>query len=222
MTKCGFRINIKEKHRITNDELRIKQMNAQEIRTKFLKFMESKGHTLVPSASLIPENDPTTLFISAGMHPLVPYLLGQKHPGGSRVANVQKCLRTGDIEEVGDNRHLTFFEMMGNWSFGDYFKEEAIAWSWEFLTGEEWLGLSPERLYVTVFRGDENAPLDEVPIQAWKEQFKKAGINAKVAETDEIWSDPDTRIFPLGREDNWWEGGGQTAPGGPDSEMFFD
>lgn len=198
-------------------------MKAQEIRTKFLKFMQEKGHTIIPSASLIPENDPTTLFISAGMHPLVPYFLGEKHPGGQRVANVQKCLRTGDIDEVGDNRHLTFFEMMGNWSFGDYFKREAIEWSWEFLTGEQWLGLSPERIYVTVFRGDEKVSLDEESIKIWQEQFARAGIKAQVADVKtELWENPDVRIFPLGRDDNWWEGGGQNAPGGPDTEMFFD
>lgn len=198
-------------------------MKAQEIRTKFLKFMESKGHTIVPSASLVPENDPTTLFISAGMHPLVPYFFGQKHPGGKKIANVQKCIRTSDIEEVGDNRHLTFFEMMGNWSFGDYFKKESIAWSWEFLTDEKWLGLSPERLFVTVFAGDKDVPKDEDSIVIWQEQFRKAGIEAKVADgKDAVWADPDVRIFPLNREENWWEGGGQTAPGGPDSEIFFD
>ncbi len=207
-------------------------MTANELRAKFLKFMESKGHTIIPSASLVPQNDPTVLFTTAGMHPLVPYLLGEKHPGGARVANAQKCVRTGDIDEVGDNRHLTFFEMLGNWSFGDsqktdgigagYFKREAIEWSFEFLTGEKWLGISPERIFVTVFKGDETAPKDEESIGIWQAQFKKAGLNAKVADDDGIWSDPDVKIFPLGRDDNWWEGGGQTAPGGPDTEMFFD
>lgn len=197
-------------------------MTANELRTKFLKFMESKGHTIIPSASLVPQNDPTVLFTTAGMHPLVPYLLGEKHPGGARVANAQKCVRTGDIDEVGDNRHLTFFEMLGNWSFGDYFKREAIEWSFEFLIGERWLGISPERIFVTVFKGDESVPRDEESIALWQEQFAKAGINAKVAGDDGTWSDPDVKIFPLGRDDNWWEGGGQTAPGGPDTEMFFD
>ncbi|PJE59990.1 MAG: alanine--tRNA ligase [Candidatus Portnoybacteria bacterium CG10_big_fil_rev_8_21_14_0_10_44_7] len=207
-------------------------MTAQEIRTKFLKFMAAKGHTIIPSASLLPQNDPTTLFISAGMHPLVPHFLGEKHSGGQRVANIQKCIRTNDIDQVGDNRHLTFFEMMGNWSFGDsekpdgigagYFKQQAIEWSWEFLTGSQWLGLSPERIYVTVFAGKGEIPLDRESIKIWQAQFKKAGIAAKVAGKDQSWSDPDVRIFPLGRADNWWEGGGQIAPGGPDSEMFFD
>ena len=127
-------------------------MTAQELREKFLNFFKSKGHTIIPSASLVPENDPSILFTTAGMHPLVPYLLGEKHPGGNRVANVQKCVRTVDIDDVGDNRHLTFFEMFGNWSFGDYFKREAIEWSFEFLTDPKWLGLDPQRLYVTVLR----------------------------------------------------------------------
>ena len=136
-------------------------MQANEIRQKFLDFFQKRGHSIIPSASLIPENDPSVLFTTAGMHPLVPYLLGEKHPGGVRLANIQKCVRTGDINEVGDNTHLTFFEMLGNWSLGDYWKKEAIEWSYEFLTStKEGLALNPERLFVTCFEGDENAPRD--------------------------------------------------------------
>lgn len=181
-------------------------MTSKEIREKFLKFMELKGHAIIPSASLIPlETDPTALFTTAGMHPLVPYLLGEKHPGGNMVANSQKCVRTIDIDEVGDESHLTFFEMLGNWSFGNYFKKEAIEWSFEFLTNKEWLGINPERLSVTVFAGDENAPRDE--------------------ESAEIWQSldiPKERIFCKGREDNWWGPAGASGPCGPDTEMFIN
>lgn len=200
-------------------------MTARELREKFLKFMAAKGHTIIPSASLIPENDSTVLFTTAGMHPLVPYLLGENHPGGRRVANVQKCIRTSDIEEVGDNRHLTFFEMMGNWSFGDYFKKEAIEWSWEFLTDKQWLGLEPERLYVTVFMGDENLSpdSDNDSIEAWKKQFVKAGIIAEVcAYKKPINGNENFKIFPLSAKDNWWGPAGQTGPCGPCTEMFYD
>ena len=155
-------------------------MHSSEIRKKFLEFFKNKGHAIIPSSSLLPsETDPTALFTTAGMHPLVPYLLGVQHPGGKRVANVQKCVRTSDIEEVGNARHLTFFEMLGNWSFGDpaspdgigvagYFKKEAIEWSWEFLTDKKWLGLDKNRLAVSVFAGDENAPFDEEAFELWK------------------------------------------------------
>ena len=180
-------------------------MTSKEIREKFLEFMEGKGHTIIPSASLIPdETDPTVLFTTAGMHPLVPYLMGEKHPGGNRVANVQKCVRTGDIDEVGDISHLTFFEMMGNWSFGDYFKKEAIEWSWEFLTDKKWLGLDKNLLAVSVFSGDENAPFDEEAFDIWK----KLGV-------------PEKRIAKLPKENNWWGPAGKTGPCGPDSEMFY-
>src|SRR3989344_9673655 len=152
-------------------------MTSVEIREKYLKFFEKRGHTILPSAPLVPENDPTTLFNTAGMQPLVPYLLGEPHPGGKRLANIQKCVRPGDIDEVGDNTHLTFFEMMGNWSLGDYFKKEAILWSYELLTSkEEGFGLDPQRLYVTCFEGDHNAPRDEESAAIWKSIFEKHGV----------------------------------------------
>ncbi|MEK7131747.1 MAG: alanine--tRNA ligase [Patescibacteria group bacterium] len=179
-------------------------LTSQELRQKYLDFFKSKGHTIIPSASLIPENDPTVLFTTAGMHPLVPYLLGEKHPGGKRVTSAQKCVRTGDIDEVGDNRHLTFFEMMGNWSFGDYFKKEAITWSWEFLTGVEWLNLDPKKLAVSVFAGDADAPKDEESAKIWQ----SLGV-------------PENRIGYLPKKNNWWGPAGQTGPCGPDTEMFF-
>lgn len=180
-------------------------MRSEEIRSRFLKFFEKRGHAVIPSAPLVPENDPSVLFTTAGMQPLVPYLLGQEHPKGKRLVNVQKCVRTGDLDDVGDNRHFTFFEMLGNWSLGDYFKEEAIKWSYEFLTSkEEGLGLDPSRLYVTVFEGDENAPFDE--------ESKKIWISLGV---------PEHRIYALGADDNWWSAG-DNGPCGPDSEMFYD
>ena len=195
-------------------------MTARELRKKYLDFFKEKGHAIIPSAPLVPENDPTVLFTTAGMHPLVPYLMGEKHPLGTRLANVQKCVRTPDIDDVGDNRHLTFFEMLGNWSLGDYFKREAIEWSFEFITSEKWLGLDPRRLYVTVFEGDDDAPLDQESINIWQEQFRKAGIEAEVAENKIV--DYEKRIIPLGKDDNWWGPAGETGPCGPDSEMFYD
>lgn len=197
-------------------------MTAQELRIKYLKFFESKGHSIIPSASLVPnETDSSVLFTTAGMHPLVPYLLGEDHPEGKRVVNVQKCIRTGDIEDVGDNRHLTFFEMMGNWSFGDYFKKEAIEWSFEFLTDKKiGLGLDPERLYVTVFKGEDGIPRDEEAILIWKEVFAKNGMEVEVAGEDEIING-NIRIIPLGKDDNFWIAG-QTGPCGGDTEMFYD
>ena len=180
-------------------------MTSNEIRNRFLKFFESKGHTILPSASLVPQGDSSVLFTTAGMQPLVPYLLGEKHPGGTRLASVQKCLRTGDIDDIGDNRHLTFFEMLGNWSLGDYFKDESIAWSYEFLTDKNvGLGLDPTRLYITCFEGDANAPRDLESAELWK----KSGI-------------PESRIYFLGKEDNWW-GPGDNGPCGPDTEIFYD
>lgn len=195
-------------------------MTARELRQKYLDFFEEKGHAIIPSAPLVPENDPTVLFTTAGMHPLVPFLMGEKHPLGTRLANVQKCVRTPDIDDVGDNRHLTFFEMMGNWSLGDYFKREAIEWSFEFITSEKWLGLDPRRLFVTVFEGDDDAPLDQESIDIWKEQFARVGIDAQVA--DDKMVDYEKRIIPLGKDDNWWGPAGETGPCGPDSEMFYD
>lgn len=178
-------------------------MTAQQLRNKWLDFFKSKNHTIIPSASLVPENDPSVLFTMAGMFPLVPYLMGQDHPGGTRVANVQKCIRTIDIDEVGDDTHLTFFEMMGNWSFGDYFKKEAIEWSYEFLTGKDYLGIPLERLAFSVFAGDDTAPRDEESASAWLE----LGIKPE-------------RLAYLGAEDNWWIAG-STGPCGPDTEMFY-
>jgi alanyl-tRNA synthetase len=195
-------------------------MTAKELRQKYLDFFKGKEHAIIPSAPLVPENDPTVLFTTAGMHPLVPYLMGEKHPEGKRLANVQKCVRTGDIDDVGDNRHLTFFEMLGNWSLGDYFKKEAIEWSWEFLTDKKWLGLDASRIYVTVFEGDENAGRDEESIKIWQEQYAKVGIKAEVA-GDKIVS-REKRIVPLPKDDNWWGPAGQTGPCGPCTEMFYD
>ena len=177
-------------------------MKAIEIRNKYLNFFKNHGHKVIPSAPLIPENDPSVLFTTAGMQPLVPYLLGEKHPEGTRLTDYQKCLRTNDIDEVGDNRHLTYFEMLGNWSLGDYFKEESIAMSYEFLTKE--LGIPAEKLSVTCFAGDEDAPRDTLTAECWK----KAGI-------------PDERIYFYGKDDNWWIAG-EEGPCGPDTEMFYD
>ncbi len=179
-------------------------MTAQELRKKYLEFFKSKGHTVIPSASLVPENDPTVLFTTAGMHPLVPYLLGQEHPAGKRLVSVQKSMRTDDIDEVGDNVHNTFFEMLGNWSLGDYWKKEAITWSYEFLTDKKWLGIDPKNLAVTVFAGDEDAPRDDESVQIWK----FLGV-------------PDERIAHLAKKDNWWGPAGITGPCGPDTEMFY-
>jgi alanyl-tRNA synthetase len=196
-------------------------MKSSDIRSRYIEFFRKRGHAVIPSASLIPENDPSSLFTTAGMQPLVPYLLGAKHPAGTRLVDVQKCVRTGDIDEVGDNRHLTFFEMMGNWSLGDYFKKEAIEWSLEFLTSkEEGLGLLSNRLYVTVFKGEDGIPRDNESIEIWKENFKKHDIDAEVAGEDEIIKD-NVRIIPLGKEDNFWIAG-QVGPCGGDTEMFYD
>lgn len=177
-------------------------MKAIEIRNKYLEFFESHGHKVIPSAPLIPENDPSVLFTTAGMQPLVPYLLGEKHPEGNRLTDYQKCVRTVDIDEVGDNRHLTYFEMLGNWSLGDYFKEESIKMSFEFLTKE--LGIPVEKLSVTVFAGDEDAPRDEESARIWKE----TGM-------------PEDHIYYFGKDDNWWIAG-EVGPCGPDTEMFYD
>ena len=183
----------------------MKQLTSRQLRSLWLEFFKSKGHTIIPSASLIPENDPTVLFTTAGMHPLVPYLLGEKHPAGTRLTDVQKCVRTGDIDEVGDASHCTFFEMLGNWSLGDYFKKEAISWSFEFLTDEKWLGIPKDKLYFTCFAGDENAPRDMESYQHWRDM----GVE-------------ESHIFFLGKEHNWWGPAGVTGPCGPDTEMFID
>ena len=177
-------------------------MKAIDIRNKYLNFFERHGHKLIPSAPLIPENDPSVLFNTAGMQPLVPYLLGEKHPEGTRLTDYQKCLRTNDIDEVGDNRHLTYFEMLGNWSLGDYFKEESIQMSYEFLTKE--LGIPSEKISVTCFAGDDDCPRDTVSAEAWK----KAGIL-------------EDHIYYYGKDDNWWIAG-EEGPCGPDTEMFYD
>lgn len=180
-------------------------VDSDELRRIYLKFFKEKSHEIIPSSSIMPEDDPTVLFTTAGMHPLQIYLMGQPHPEGNRLANCQKCVRTADIDEVGDATHLTFFEMLGNWSLGDYFKEEAIEMSWEFLTDRCWLGLDPERLSVTVFEGDEEIPRDEESANIWQ----KVGI-------------PNKRIFYLPRKDNFWGPSGDTGPCGPDTEIFYD
>ncbi len=196
-------------------------MNSDQIRSKFLEFFKSKRHAIIPSASLVPENDPSVLFNTAGMQPLVPYLLGEKHPQGTRLANAQKCVRTGDIDDIGDNRHLTFFEMLGNWSLGDYFKKESIAWSMEFLTDKNMgLGLDPQRLYVTTFKGESGIPRDDDSIAIWKGAYKEQGIDAEVAGKDEIVKQG-IRIVPLGTNDNFWIAG-TTGPCGGDTEIFYD
>lgn len=182
----------------------MKNLTSDQLRSLYLKFFEQRGHKVISSASLIPENDPSVLFTTAGMHPLVPYLMGQEHPAGTRLTDVQKCLRTGDIDEVGDASHCTFFEMLGNWSLGDYFKHESIQWSYELLTGEEWLGIDKDRLYFTCFAGDENAPRDTESYDRWVEM----GV------------DP-SHIFYLGAKNNWWIPG-NSGPCGPDTEIFFD
>ncbi len=187
-------------------------MTTNEIRQKFLDFFREKGHTIIPSASVVPENDPTVLFTTAGMHPLVPYLQGQPHPGGKRLADSQKCVRTDDIEEVGDNRHLTFFEMLGNWSLGDYFKQEAITWSFEFLTSKDWLAIDPKKIYVTVFEGDADAPRDEESIGIWQALYETVGITAELGD----------RIRAYPKKKNWWGPAGLTGPCGPDTEIFYD
>lgn len=187
-------------------------ITSKELRRKYLSFFQSKGHAIISSASLVPDNDPTVLFTTAGMHPLVPYLMGEKHPAGKRLVNAQKCIRTGDIDEVGDVSHLTFFEMLGNWSLGDYFKQEAITWSWEFLTSPEYLGLDTRKLSVTVFGGDERVPKlskDDQAASLWREtglpDFKVSYLPGGVFESKK----------------NWWGPAGKTGPCGPDTEMFY-
>ena len=209
-------------------------MTGNEIREKYLKYMEERGHSTVPSSSLVPENDPTTLFTGSGMQPMVPYLMGEKHPKGTRIVDSQKCFRAEDIEEVGDNRHTTFFEMLGNWSLGDYFKKEQLSWFYTFLIDE--IGLDPERLYVTAFSGDEsnNIPKDTESVEIWQELFTEKEISNQVAN---IGSEEDgaergmkkgERIFYYDASKNWWSRAGVPSNmpsgeiGGPDSEVFYD
>ena len=180
-------------------------ISSDKLKKMYLEFFQKNGHKVIANASLIPENDPTALFISAGMHPLVPYLLGQPHPSGTKLVNIQKCLRTNDIDEVGDSFHLSFFEMLGNWSLGDYFKKESIPWSYEFLTSKEWLNIDKERLSVTVFAGDDQISRDTESAKIWE------GLGI-----------PKERIFYLPKEDNWWGPVGSTGPCGPDTEIFYD
>ncbi|HEX5430164.1 MAG TPA: alanine--tRNA ligase [Patescibacteria group bacterium] len=179
-------------------------MTANDLRKKYLEFFQEKSHKIIPSASLVPANDPTVLFTTAGMHPLVPYLLGQSHPEGRRLTNVQKCLRTDDLDEIGDDTHLTFFEMLGNWSLGDYWKEESIIWSYEFLTSSDWLNLDKSKLAVSVFAGDADAPRDEESAKIWTKLGFEPG-----------------QIAYLPKKDNWWGPPGVTGPCGPDTEMFY-
>ena len=181
------------------------KVTASELREKYLKFFESKDHKIIPSASIVPENDPTVLFTTAGMHPLVPYLLGESHPSGKRLTDVQKCIRTSDIDEVGDASHLTFFEMLGNWSLGDYFKKEAITYSYEFLTSEKYLNIPKDRLYFTVFAGDDDFPKDNESYEIWK----SLGVD-------------EDHLFFLPKENNFWILGSGIGPCGPDTEMFYD
>ncbi len=209
-------------------------MSGNDVRRKYLAFMEKNGHAIVPSSALIPENDPTTLFTGSGMQPMLPYLLGEKHPKGIRIADSQRCFRAEDIEEVGDNRHTTFFEMLGNWSFGDYFKKEQIEWMYEFLVKD--VGINPNRLYISVFGGDElnNLPRDVDAPEIWRGLFAKAGIEAQIvnigSEADgyERGMNPGERIFYYEAKKNWWSRAGIPnkmpigEPGGPDSEMFYD
>lgn len=208
-------------------------ISTREVRTKYIEFFRSRKHVVIPSASMVPENDPTTLFTGSGMQPLVPYLLGKNHPAGTRLVNSQKCFRAMDIEEVGDNRHTTFFEMLGNWSFGDYFKKEQLAWFFEFLTDE--VGLEPSRLYVSVFSGDEKLglPRDNESVGIWKELFAKKQITATDVEllTEENGGKVGMqggRIFYFDAKKNWWSRSGVPEkmpagePGGPDSEVFYD
>ena len=173
------------------------------MRETYVDFFKGKEHAYISSAPLIPENDPTVLFTTAGMHPLVPYLLGERHPAGTRLVDFQKCVRTGDIDEVGDASHLTFFEMLGNWSLGDYFKKESIAWSYEFLT--DVLGMDPNQLAVTAFEGEGDIPRDEETASIWRSHGMR-----------------DDQIYFYGKEDNWWGPAGQTGPCGPDTEIFYD
>jgi alanyl-tRNA synthetase len=203
-------------------------MDSKTLRQKYLDFMASKGHVIVPSSSLVPKEDPTVLFTTAGMQPMIPYLLGQPHPQGTRIADSQKCLRTDDIDEVGDNRHLTMFEMLGNWSLGDYFKEEMIPWTFEFLTSKKWLGLDPKRLFVTVYKGSLEADSDEAAVLIWEKLFEEVGVSPTVGVEynfyDETKNSPLNdyiyRITKRSGKDNWW-GLPYKGPCGPCSEVYY-
>ncbi|NMC35832.1 alanine--tRNA ligase [Candidatus Beckwithbacteria bacterium] len=202
-------------------------MNADQVRSSYLDFFKSQGHVIVPSTSLVPQNDPTTLFTGSGMQPMIPYFFGQTHPLGVRITNSQRCFRSQDIEAVGDNRHTTFFEMLGNWSFGDYFKTQQLPWFWQFLT--QTIGLDPKRLYVTVFAGDSkiNIPQDDESVEIWQKLFSETGIKAKAVSDAAQSGMADGRIFFYGNN-NWWSRSGKPnempagEPGGPDSEVFYD
>lgn len=203
-------------------------MTANELRQRYLTFFAERGHAVVPSAAMVPENDPSTLFTGSGMQPMVPYLLGEKHPKGTRIADSQKCFRSQDIEEVGDNRHTTFFEMLGNWSLGDYFKKDQLRWFFTFLTKE--VGLEPERLFVTVFSGNKELGIakDDESVAIWQELFGEVGIPATVGENSEKHGLENHRIFFFDEKKNWWSRAGVPnnmpagEPGGPDSEVFYD
>lgn len=205
-----------------------KLMTPDELRTAYITFFEQQGHAHIPSSSIVPENDPTTLFTGSGMQPMMPYLLGAEHPKGSRIVDSQKCFRSQDIEEVGDNRHTTYFEMLGNWSLGDYFKKEQLRWFFEFLTQK--VGLDPQKLYVTVFSGNQdlNIPADEEAVSIWQELFAEVGIDAIAVHDAETKGMQDGRIFYYPESKNWWSRAGEPSnmpvgePGGPDSEVFYD
>lgn len=204
------------------------QYTSAQLREKYLKYFESKWHAIVPSASLLPENDPTTLFTGSGMQPMVPYLLGEKHPSGTRIVDSQKAFRAADIEDIWDNRHTTFFEMLGNWSLGDYFKSEQIEWIWDFYVNE--LGLNPEKIYISVYRGNEQfgIPRDDEAVGLWQEKFATKWMEAPAVDMAERDGMQGWRIFYFNEKENWWSRAGIPEnmpvgePGGPDSEMFWD
>lgn len=203
-------------------------ITSQQLRQKFLDFMATKGHSIIPSASLIPKEDPTLLFVNSGMYPLVPYLMGQKHPAGTRLADSQKVIRTVDIDEVGDNRHLSFFEMLGSWSLGDYNKVDSITWGFEFLTNPKWLGLNPKRLFVTVYKGNDQVPADQEAIDVWAKCFASVGMKADAGVEFDFNNGQKAkegekyiyRITKKSGKDNWW-GLPYRGPCGPCSEIYY-
>lgn len=225
---CALRLRLVRHSSVRYTAHILSMLSTNDIRQKYLSFFERHGHVIVPSSSLVPENDPTTLFTGSGMQPMISYLLGEKHPAGTRIADSQKCFRSGDIEEVGDNRHTTFFEMLGNWSLGDYFKNEQIPWMYEFLTKE--IGLDPKHLYVTVFRGSPEIGIgrDEEAIGLWQKCFAADGIEAIALDDAEKDGMRNGRIFTYPEKKNWWSRAGVPGnmpvgePGGPDTEMFWD